>query len=66
MADIAYLARRGIMIGSVGPMPDGSGIAVLTTDGSTSDRDKLMKRYATDAIAVSAGTIVPAGIPAAR
>jgi hypothetical protein len=65
VADIPYWARRGIVIGSVGPMPDGSGISVMTTNGSASDRDNLMKRYATDAIAISAGTIVPADIPAA-
>ena len=66
VADIAYWARRDIVIGSVGPMPDGSGVAVMTTNGSASDRANLMKRYATDAIVISAGTIVPAGISAAR
>ncbi|WP_328334575.1 hypothetical protein OHA70_19515 [Kribbella sp. NBC_00382] len=60
-ADIPYWARRGIVIGSVGPMPDGSGISVMTTDGSVSDRENLMKRYATDAIAISAGTVSTAG-----
>ncbi|MEV6413228.1 hypothetical protein [Kribbella sp. NPDC051718] len=60
-ADLAYWTRQGIVIGSVGPMPDGSGIAVMTTDGSPSDRANLMKRYATDAITLSAGTVVPAG-----
>jgi hypothetical protein len=66
VADLAYWSRRGIVIGSVGPMPDGSGIAVMTTNGSPTDRDNLMKRYATDAIAISAGTIVPADIAGAR
>jgi hypothetical protein len=65
VADIAYWARRSIVIGSVGPMPDGSGIGVMTTNGSASDRETLTKRYGTDAIAISAGTIVPADIPAA-
>ncbi|MFI5709875.1 hypothetical protein [Kribbella sp. NPDC051620] len=65
VADIPYWARRGIVIGSVGPMPDGSGISVMTANGSTSDRESLARRYATDAIAISAGTIVPADIPAA-
>lgn len=60
-ADIAYWARQGIVIGSVGPMPDGSGISVMTTDGSVSDRENLMKRYATDAIAIWAGTVSTAG-----
>ncbi|MDX6279443.1 MAG: hypothetical protein QOH03_514 [Kribbellaceae bacterium] len=66
VADLAYWARRGIVIGSVGPMPDGSGIAVMTANGSASDRGNLMKRYATDAIAISAGTVVPADLPAGR
>ncbi|GAA3590757.1 hypothetical protein [Kribbella ginsengisoli] len=59
-ADLAYWARRGIVIGSVGPMPDGSGIAVMTTNGSATDHENLTKRYGTDAIVISAGTIVPA------
>jgi hypothetical protein len=46
-------------------MPDGSGIAVMTVNGSVSDRANLMKRYATDAIAISAGTIVLADLPVA-
>jgi hypothetical protein len=64
--DIGYWGRRGIVIGSVGPMPDGSGVAVMTANGSASDRESLMKRYATDAIAISAGTIVPGDMPVAR
>jgi hypothetical protein len=60
-ADIPYWSLQGMVIGSVGPAPDGSGITVMTIDGSTSDRDKLVKRYGTDAIAITAGTIVPAG-----
>jgi hypothetical protein len=66
VADLVYWGRRGIVIGSVGPMPDGSGISVMTTNGSASDRENLMKRYATDAITISAGTIVPADLPAAH
>ena len=60
VTDIPYWSRQGITISSVGPAPDGSGIDVMTANGSTTDREQLIKRYRTDAIAISAGTIVPA------
>lgn len=63
MADIPYWSLRGMVIGSVGPAPDGSGIDVMTVAGSTDNREELIKRYGTDAIKISAGTIYPADQP---
>lgn len=60
MADLAYWNQQGVVIGSVGPAPDGSGITVMILQGSTADRGLLVKRYGTDAIKISAGTIYPA------
>jgi hypothetical protein len=60
VADIPYWSLQGVTISSVGPAFDGSGIDVMTANGSPSDHEKLIKRYRTDAIAISAGTIVPA------
>lgn len=63
MADIPYWNQQGVVIGSVGPASDGSGIDVMTMKGSASEREKLVKRYGIDAIAISAGTIAPTGGP---
>jgi hypothetical protein len=45
VADRAYWSQQGITISSVGPKPDGSGIEVMTSPGSSDDRKKLVKRY---------------------
>lgn len=63
MADIPYWNQQGVVIGSVGPASDGSGIDVMTVAGSTDNREELIKRYGTDAIKISAGTIYPADQP---
>jgi hypothetical protein len=58
MADSAYWSQQGIKISSVGPKPDGSGIEVMTSPGSSGDRKKLAKRYGTDGITVTHGSII--------
>jgi hypothetical protein len=57
-ADRAYWSQQGINISSVGPKPDGSGIEVMTSPGSSGDRKKLVNRYGTDAITVTHGSLV--------
>ena len=58
MADSAYWSQQGITISSAGPKPDGSGIEVMTSPGSSGDRKKLVKRYGTDGITVTHGSII--------
>jgi hypothetical protein len=58
MADTAYWSQQGVTISSAGPKPDGSGIEVMTSPGSSDDQKKLRKRYGTDAITVTKGSII--------
>lgn len=58
MADRAYWSQRGISISSAGPKADGSGIEVMTPTGGSGDRKKLTKRYGTDAITVTKGSLI--------
>lgn len=53
MADSAYWKRQGIKINGAGPNADGSGVNVMTSEGSAGERDQLVKRYGTDAITVT-------------
>jgi hypothetical protein len=58
MADANFWAQRGLRINGAGPKPDGSGVEVMTENGSSSDRKKLVKHYGTDAITVTKGSAV--------
>jgi hypothetical protein len=58
LADQASWNEQGIAISSVGPKPDGSGIEVMTTPGGSGDQKKLRKRYGTDAITVTKGSLM--------
>lgn len=56
MADSGFWAQQGVLINGAGPKPDGSGIEVMTENGSSSDRTKLRKHYETDAMTVTKGS----------
>ncbi len=58
LADTGYWSRQGATISSVGPKPDGSGIEVMTSPGNSGDQKKLRKRYGTDAITVTHGSLM--------
>jgi hypothetical protein len=58
MADRDYWSQQGVSVSSAGPKPDGSGVEVMTSTGSSGDRKKLTKRYGVDAITVTKGSLV--------
>ncbi|TCC64678.1 hypothetical protein E0H73_09905 [Kribbella pittospori] len=67
IADISYWAERGIAVNGAGPKPDGSGVEVMTTSGTSSDQKKLRAHYRTNAILVTQGhpaIAAPMTIPA--
>ena len=65
--DIGYWGEHGVRVNGAGPEPDGSGVEVMTTSGSSSDQKKLRAHYRTDAILMTQGQPViaaPMTIPA--
>ncbi|WP_131518353.1 hypothetical protein [Kribbella capetownensis] len=67
IADTGYWSEHGVSINGAGPKPDGSGVEVMTTSGSTSDQKQLRAHYRTNAILVTQGQpaiAVPMTIPA--
>jgi hypothetical protein len=61
MLDRDYWHGQGITINGAGPMPDGSGIEVLTPQGSLAEERALTAHYGEGLISVRAATPVPAG-----
>lgn len=65
--DSGYWGERGVSVNGAGPKPDGSGVEVMTTSGSSSDQKMLRAHYRTDAILVTQGQPViaaPMTVPA--
>lgn len=45
MSDAGYWANRGITINGAGPLPDGSGVEVMTAGGAPQEQSVLAQRY---------------------
>jgi hypothetical protein len=54
--DTAYWQSQGIAVNGAGPLPDGSGVQVMTDTGSTADQEAMDDRYGTGAIQVIRGS----------
>jgi hypothetical protein len=59
MADADHWKARGVGVNGAGPAPDGSGVEVMTTDGSPADQRAMDERYGAGAVKVSRGSAVP-------
>jgi hypothetical protein len=45
VTDTAYWRQRGIAVNGAGPLPDGSGVSVLTTAGKDAEAARLSQHY---------------------
>ncbi|MEQ4300093.1 hypothetical protein ABNF97_01655 [Plantactinospora sp. B6F1] len=65
MADAAYWRNRGITINGAGPIPDGSGVEVMTANSSSDEQRALAERYGEGTIVVRQGAaaVPPIGVP---
>ncbi|MFL6142588.1 MAG: hypothetical protein ACJ72N_12075 [Labedaea sp.] len=61
MLDRDYWHGQGITINGAGPMPDGSGVEVLTPQGTIAEERALAEHYGEGLISVLAATPVLAG-----
>jgi hypothetical protein len=57
--DTDYWRDHGVTVNGAGPAPDGSGVDVMTADGSPGDQQAMDERYGTGAVRVSPGSAVP-------
>jgi hypothetical protein len=59
MDDADHWKDRGVGVNGAGPASDGSGVEVMTTDGSPADQRAMDERYGAGAVKVSRGSAVP-------
>lgn len=57
--DTGYWRDRGVTVNGAGPAADGSGVEVMTADGSSADQRAMDERYGAGAVRVVPGSAVP-------
>jgi hypothetical protein len=61
--DTVFWRGRGIAINGAGPLPDGSGVSVMTDAGGASDSDQLSAHYQARVVAEKGGAVAATAAP---
>lgn len=59
MNDAAYWRDRGVTVNGAGPASDGSGVEVMTSDGSSDEQKAMNQRYGAGAVKIVRGAAEP-------